>query len=336
MVRPVVAVLLAVGLLLGPGAWQLGRAQTPTTIDLVLERPVWQLRERMIVTGRLASPAGPLGGAAVRIGINGLLDESPYVTTTAPDGTYRLEFWVEDWWGFGGNSITALFPGDEVHAASDAMTIFQVAPDRVAPVLFTVDPVPPEAIAPGQQVALAGTLRNDRGEPAEGHSVFAVVDAGTDHRAFGRVDDQGRWTIDLTVPTAPGEWSEQFPAYRVPVVFEGDWWLAPAQLEVIFSLARVPAAASPSPTPSAASGRSTRNPGPAASPDASPGTSPAASPAASPTVGADSGPSSRAGAPSWLPVWLPAWVASPAFLVGAGGVLSLVVGAALLSHARRD
>lgn len=331
MVRLTAAVLVAVAFLLAPAALPAAAAQTPTTLELTLERPVWQLREQLVVTGRLTTPDGPLGGASIRVGVNGDQDDSPYATTTAPDGTYRLQFWVEDWWGFGGNSLTARFPGDEHHAVSDATTIFQVAPDTVAPVRLTVDPLPTGPVSPDQQVALTGTLRNDRDEPAEGHSVFAVVDAQTDHRVFGTVDGQGRWLIDLRVPTRPGEWSKHFPAYRVPVVFEGDWWLAPAQDEITLTLAEAPAGAAPTTAPSVGG---TPSPSPVASPSPSLAASLSASPTVSVTAAAARAADRRAGAPSWLPIWLPAWVASPAFLVAAGGVLSLVAGAALVSHAR--
>lgn len=325
IVRLAAAVLVALAFLLAPAGLRPGAAQTPTTLELTLERPVWQPHDHMVVTGRLTAQDGPLGDAPIRVGINGFPDESPQATTTtAPDGTYRLQFPVNGGWGFGGNTLTASYPGNDQHAASDSMTIFQVAPDTVAPVRFSVDRSPADAVSPGQQITLTGSLRNDRDEPAEGQSVFAVVDAGTDNRAFGTVDAAGRWEIGLTVPTTPGEWSEQFPAYRVPVVFEGDWWLAPAQHEVALTLSRTPPEAMPT---ASAAGASTPSPSPAPSSAGSR----AASPSAETLLSADL----RAGAPSWLPVWLPAWVVSPAFLVASVGVLSLVVGAALLSHARR-
>lgn len=326
MVRLAAAALVALAFLLAPAGLRAGAAVTPTTLELALERSVWQPHDHMVVTGRLTAQDGPLGGAPIRVGINGFPDGSPHATTTtAPDGTYRLQFQVDGGWGFGGNTLTAWYPGNDRHAASDSMTVFQVAPDTVAPVRFSVDPPPADAVSPGQQVTLTGSLRNDRDEPAEGQSVFAVADAGTDNRAFGTVDAAGRWEIGLTVPTTPGEWSEQFPAYRVPVVFEGDWWLAPAQHEVLLTLSQAPQEAMPTASASVAS---TPSPSPAPS---SPG-----SRAAAPSTETPLSAGLRAGAPSWLPVWLPAWVVSPVFLVASVGVLSLIVGAALLSHARRD
>jgi hypothetical protein len=147
----------------------------------------------------------------------------------------------------------------------------------VAPVALTVDP-PPGPVDPGQQVQLTGTLRNDRNEPVAGHSILAVTDPALDARAFGKVGDDGTWIIDFVVPGTAGQWSETFPDYRVAVVFEGDWWLAPGD-----PLRELSAAAPQGP----------------------------------------------------LPVWLPGWVASPVFALSVGSFLALLLGATLISHARR-
>lgn len=320
MLRLLIAVVVAI---LGLGGTLTPRpayATTPTTLELHLERPVWKLKERMVVSGRLTAGDRPLGGAPVQVGVDGYLDDTPYRATTAPDGSYRLEFWVEDWWGFGGHSLTALFPGDPEHADSATSTIFQVAPDQVAPVTLAVDP-PPGPVDPGQQVQLRGTLRNDRNEPAAGHSVLAVIDPATDARAFAKVADDGSWVIDVTVPQVAGQWSEAFPEYRIAVVFEGDWWLAPAQQDVTLTLTRPPAepTATSSPTPTIQSA----TPAPAPT---------SATPTASATPELELPAAAPAG--SW-PAWLPRWTASPVFLISAGGFLAVLVGAALISHGRR-
>lgn len=320
--RALASVLLAVTLVAIPAYARPAVAKVATAIDVQLERPVWRLKERMVVTGKLTAGGVPLGNVPVRVGVNGYLDESPYQGTTAADGTYRFEFWVEDWWGFGGNTLTAQYRGDDQHEASDATTIFQVTPDQVKPVTLTVDPVPPDPVVPGQHVTVTGTLRNDRNEPAEGHSIIAVIDAATDARSFANVDDQGRWTLDVVVPTTPGDWSEHFPTYRVPIVFEGDWWLAPAQQEIVLTLARAPG--TPAPTPSA-------SPTPALSPSPTPSATPGTP---SPTA-ASATPAPEVRPASWWPAWLPGWVASPAFLITAGGALALLLGITLVSHARR-
>lgn len=273
----------------------------------------------MVVTGRLSSGDRPIGGAPVKVGVNGSLDETPYQVTTQPDGSYRVEFWVEDWWGFGGHTLTAWFVGDAHHQESTSSTIFHVAPDQVAPVALTVDP-PPGRVDPGQHVQLTGTLRNDRNEPVGGHSILAVTDPALDARAFGKVADDGTWMIDFVVPSTAGPWSATFPEYRVAVVFEGDWWLAPAQQDFVLTLTRVPA----QPTPSATTPPRTQP----AQPTATASPTPAASPTAVPdlSAAAPQGP---------LPVWLPGWVASPVFVLSAGSFLALLLGATLISHARR-
>lgn len=320
----VATMLLALVLVLAPGLARPAVAQAPSMIELHLERPVWHLRERMVVTGKLSAEGGPLANAEVVVGINGYLEESPYRATTAGDGTYRLEFWVEDWWGFGGNSLTAEFRGDDTHAPSQTTTIFQVAPDQVAPVALTIDPLPAVPVAPGQHVPVTGSLRNDRNEPAEGHSIVAILDAGTDTRAFATVDDQGRWTVDVVVPGVAGQWSQTFPTYHIPIVFEGDWWLAPAQQEVVLTLASPPAEAAPPPSPvpgaSPETATTLRTPSSSATPLA-------AEPQAQPRV--DPKPA------SWWPAWAPIWAASPLFLLGVGGALALLLGVTLISHARR-
>lgn len=317
--RLLVAVVLGLGLLGTPALARPALAQNPTEIEVALERPVWTLHERMVVTGRLTSGGAPVAGAEVRIGVNGYLDETPYLATTGPDGAYRSEFWVEDWWGFGGHSLTALFVGDDDHAPSQTTEIFQVAPDQVGPVRLVIDPLPPDPIVPGQHVIVTGTLHNDRNEPAEGHSIVAVLDAGTDARAFATVGDDARWSLDLVVPSTPGEWSRTFPAYHVPIIFEGDWWLAPAQQEIVLTLARPPGdpESTPTPTPSATP------------PIATAATSVTPSPSGSPVPVADAKPY------AWWPGWAPAWAASPVFLIAVAGGLALLVGAAFISHARR-
>lgn len=312
LVLVVAAVLL--GGLLTPGR---AFAAVPTTIELHLERPVWKLKERMVVTGRLSADGRGLGGRPVQVGVNGSLAATPYRTTTAPDGTYRLEFGVEDSWGFGGQSLTALFTGQDGYADSRFTTIFRVAPDQVAPVALAVHQ-PPAPVAPGQQVRLTGTLHNDRREPAAGHSVIAVIDAANEHRAFSRVSDDGAWALDFTVPMIPGEWSAAFPEYRVAVVYEGDWSLAPAQVDVVLTLAHPPVepvvAATPAPTPKA-----TANPTPRATPVAS--------------VMSVQDPTPPSGP---LPAWLPNWVASPVFLLSAVAFAALLLGATFIAHGRAD
>lgn len=317
--RLLVAVVLGWGLLVGtPVLTRPAAALTPTEIEIAMERPVWTLHERMVVTGRLTSGGAPVAGAEIRVAVDGNIDETPYLATTGADGTYRSEFWVEDWWGFGGHSLTALFEGNEAHGPSQLTTIFQVAPDQVGPVRLVIDPVSPEPVVPGQHIIVTGTLHNDRNEPAEGHSIVAVLDAGTDARAFAKVGDDARWSLDVVVPSTPGEWSRTFPAYHVPIIFEGDWWLAPAQQEIVLTLAREPGSSESTPTPSAT---------PTATATASASVTPSVS--ASPVPVADAKPF------SWWPGWAPAWAASPVFLIAVVGGLALLVGAAFISHARR-
>jgi hypothetical protein len=308
-----VMMVLMLGGMLAPGQ---ASAATPTTLEMQLERPVWKLKERMVVSGHLVAGDQPLGGAPVHVGVDGYLDDTLYRTITAPDGTYRLEFWVEDWWGFGGHSLTAFFPGTEEHAESSTSTIFQVAPDQVAPVALTVDPAP-GPVAPGQQIRLTGALRNDRNEPAVGHSVLAVIDPATEARAFGKVGEDGTWALKFTVPTTPGQWSATFPEYRVPVMFEGDWWLAPAQVDVVLTLTHVPA--DPTPTPA--------TPAPSPVPRTQ---SPTPVPTARPSLVSMPVPN-----PGPLPAWMPRWVASPVFLLSTGAFLAVLVGATFVSHGRR-
>lgn len=333
LIRFLVALVLAVFLLGTPALGRPALAQNATAIEVTVERPVWKLHERIVVTGRLTSGGAPVPGAEVRVGVDGYLDETLYKGTTAADGSYRVEFWVEDWWGFGGHSLTAQFVGDDNFAPSQLTTMFQVAPDAVAPVALTVDPLPPDPVVPGQHVTVTGTLRNDRNEPAEGHSMVAVVDAGTDARAFAKVGADARWSLDIVVPSTPGEWSRTFPAYHIPIIFEGDWWLAPAQQEVVLTLARQPdeAMSTPTPTPSAVATPTASAPSATPTGSAAPGHGP---------VGSLGGSTAQTAVTalqpfSWWPGWAPAWAASPVFLIAVAGGFALLIGAAFISHARR-
>lgn len=299
-------------MVVGPFGARPAYAETPTTLEVLLDRPIWKVGERLVVTGRLTANGQPIARGDVRIGIDGNLEESDLRATTTADGTFRSEIPVEEVWGFGGHTVTFEFHGDDQNSGSSTSAVFQVSPAQVTPMVLVAHPHP-DPVSPGQRVHLAGTLHNDRNEPAAGQSVVVVIDAATDSRAFGRVDDDGTWAIDFTVPTTPGQWSERFPAYPVHVVFDGDWWLSPAQQELALTLTEVPGVpvVEPSPTPS---------------PTPSPSPTPTATtePTMPISAGADPGPS-----------WLPGWVVSPAFFFTTGGLLAVLLGATFISHGRR-
>lgn len=288
-----------------------------TQLDLAVERPDWRLHERIVATGRLTVAGQPVPNAPIKLGIDGDVDSYPYRVTTGPDGTWRYEFWVEDFWGYGEHGLYAQFDGDETRPGGWTRVPFNVLPDKASPTVLTVDPHP-EPVRPGQQVTLSGNLRRDDNQPAVRSQIQALVDPATGAREFTSTDEQGHWTLQITVPQYAGEWSREFPAYRVQIDLAYEFALAPAQQVLMLTLAEPPPP-SPAPTPS---GRPTPSPTPTTASAAVAATpSPVPSPAA---------PQRRVGA-----MLLPAWVANPATGVAGAGVLLSLVGAALISHGRR-
>ncbi|OYN96950.1 transthyretin-like family protein [Enemella evansiae] len=294
---------------------QAPQAPAPTELEVSLERPDWRLKERIVASGRLTMNGQPVANAPIKLGIDGDVESYPYRVTTGADGTWRFEFWVEDFWGFGEHGLYAQFEGDETRAGAWTRTPFNVLPNTASPTVLTVNPYP-APVNPGQKVQISGSLRRDDNQPAVRSQIQAVVDPATGAREFTSTDEQGNWTLEITVPQYAGDWSREFPLYRVRIDLAYEFALMPAQQELQLTLAQPPPPA-PAPTPIEV---------PTPTPEPTPTTIPAGA-QATPTPAT---PQRRVGA-----MLLPAWMVNPANGVAVGGVLLTLVGAALISHGRR-
>lgn len=289
------------------------QAPVPTQLTVTMDRPDWRLRERAVATGRLTANGQPVPNAPIKLGIDGDMESYPYRVTTGPDGSWRFEFVIEESWGISEHGLYAQFDGDGSRSGTMTRTPFQVLPDNASPTVLTINPVP-GPVSPGQQVQLSGSLRRDANQPAVRIQIQVLVDPATGVREFTNTDEQGNWTATFTVPRYAGEWSREFPRYRVVVSNGDDYSLVPVRQELQLTLAQPPPPA-PAPTP-------LETP----TPEPTPTTIPAAA-APSPTPAT---PQRRVGA-----MLLPAWMVNPANGVALGGLLLTVVGAALISHGRR-
>ncbi|NNG20667.1 hypothetical protein HJ590_14095 [Naumannella sp. ID2617S] len=297
-----------------PASTPAAQAPNGVLLEAIPERTTWKLHERVPVNGRLTATGRPIPNATIGLGIDGDVD-AQHVTTDA-DGRWRAELSLDESWGMTEHSLSVFFAGDPNFPAAGASVPITVVADRISPMVLTVAPHP-EPVRAGQTVSLTGGLRRDENKPSVGNQIVAVLDPTLNSYEFATTDEQGNFKLELTLPSQAGNWSQGFPRYPVKVRFEGDFWSAVAEQEVMLTLAEPPPVAAPSATPTP-----TRRVTPAP-----------ATPTASPTpVGAagSEAPPRQVGA-----MLLPAWLVSRATLMAIGAVLLTLMGAALFSHGRR-
>ncbi|GAB3710872.1 carboxypeptidase-like regulatory domain-containing protein [Mariniluteicoccus flavus] len=294
-------------------------APSGPTVTVAPTRPTFQLGEPVELAGRVTDATGlPIADAPVIVTIDHD-SEGALTATTDASGEWRLTVQPRPGWGAGLVDVNAVFvSGPDAPSAQQRGTFSLTIPG--APVALHVDPVA-GPVSQGREVELSGRLVLADGRPVARQSVYVVADPSGDAAAFASTDEQGAWRTRFTVPDLAGTFDGAFPAYTVKVNFDGDTGvgydgglaLAPASAPVGLTLTGppitrpTPAVSTAPPPAAAAAGVGQRD----------------APPMPRPTAGA------RAAY-----VQMPSATSPGILLLGAGAGLT-VMGAAMLSHARR-